>query len=81
MLKKNVSILDIAKKFRDFNSLSITKSASSVSPINSRRNSLIFIREILLSIKIAEIPTAVELELIRRLVTRDSSHLSSLNPK
>jgi len=75
-----VSILDIAKKFRDFNFLSITKSAFSVSPINNYRDSLISIREILLSIKIAEIPTIIRLELIRYLVTRDNSRLSSLNP-
>ncbi len=75
-----MSILDIAKKFRDFNFLSITKSASSIGPINNYRNNLVSIRGVLLSIKIAEVPTIIRLKLIRRSVTRDNSRLSSLNP-
>ena len=81
MLKKNVSILDIAKKLRDFNPLSIAESVFSVGSMDSRRGNLVFIREILSSIKIVKIPTTVKPELIRRSVTRDSSRLSSLNPK
>jgi len=76
-----VSILDIAKKLKDFNFLFITKSISSINSINSRRDNLISIRGILLSIKIAEIPTTIKLKLIRRLITRDNSRLSSLNFK
>jgi len=79
ILKKNVLVLDIAKKLKDFNLLSITESVSSISPINSRRDKLISIGGVLPSIKIAEILTAVGPKLIRRSVTRDNSRLSSLN--
>jgi len=74
-----VSILDIAKKFKDFNPLSIIESVSSVDPIDSRRNNLIFIRGILLLIEIAEVFIIIRLKLVRRLITRDSSRLSNLN--
>jgi len=76
-----VSILDIAKKLRNFNFLFITESTSSVDSINSRYNNLIFIRGILPSIKIAEISIIIKLELVYRLVIRDNSRLSSLNFK
>ncbi len=76
-----MSILDIAKKFKDFNFLSIIKSVSFVSPMNSRRDNLVFIEGVLLSIEIAEIPTTIKLELIRRLITRDNSRLSNLDSK
>jgi len=76
-----VLILDIAKKFRDFNPLPITESASSVNFIDSRRNNLISIKGILLSIKIAEVFIIIRPELVRRSVTRDNSRLSSLDPK
>ncbi len=74
-------ILDIAKKLKDFNSLFIAESASSINPIDSRRGSLISIRGILPSIEIAEISTTIRPELVRRLATRDNSRLSSLNPR
>ncbi len=76
-----MSILDIAKKLRNFNFLFITESTSSVDSINSRYNNLIFIRGILPSIKIAEISIIIKLELVYRLVIRDNSRLSSLNFK
>jgi len=81
IFKKNISILDIAKKLKDFNLLSIAESASSVSLIDNRRGSLVSIRGILPSIKIAEISTIIRLKLVRYLITRDSSRLSSLNPE
>ena len=76
-----MSILDIAKKLRNFNFLFITESTSSVDSINSRYNNLIFIRGILPLIKIAEISIIIKLELVYRLVIRDNSRLSSLNFK
>ena len=79
MFKEGVSILEVAKKLRDFNFLFIIKSAFSVGPMDSRRGSLVFIRGVCLSIKIAEILIVVGLELVRCLVTRDSSYLFSLN--
>ena len=72
-------ILDIAKKLRDFNFLFITESTSSINLINSRRGNLIFIRGVLLSIKIAEIPIIIRLKLARYLITRDSSRLFNLD--
>ena len=74
-----MSILDIAKKLKNFNSLSITKSASSVNPINSRRSNLISIKKVLPSIEIAEVPITIKPELIHRSITRDNSRLSSLD--
>jgi len=74
-----VSILDIAKKLRDLNPLSIIESVFFVGFMDSRRGSLVFIKKILSSIKIAEILIVVGLELVRCLVTRDSSYLFSLN--
>ncbi len=79
IFKKDVLIFNIAKKLRNFNFLFITENTSSINSINSCRNNLIFIKEALLSIEIAEIPIIVKLELIRRLITRDNSRLSSLN--
>ncbi len=81
VFKEGVSILDIAKKLRDLNPLSIVESASSVGPINSRRDNLVSIGGVLPSIEIAEIPTIIRPELVRRSVTRDSSRLSSLDPR
>ncbi len=74
-----MSILDIAKKLRDLNPLSIIESVFFVGFMDSRRGSLVFIKKILSSIKIAEILIVVGLELVRCLVTRDSSYLFSLN--
>ncbi len=79
IFKEDMSILDVAKKFRDFNFLFIIESASSVGLMDSRHSSLVFIGGVLLSIEITEVFTTIRLELVRRLITRDSSRLSSLD--
>jgi len=74
-----VSILDNAKKLRNFNFLFITKNIFSINPIDSRRDSLISIKGVLPSIKIAEVLIAIKSKLIRRLITRDNSRLFNLD--
>ncbi len=79
IFKEGVSILDNAKKLRNFNFLFITKNIFSINPIDSRRDSLISIKGVLPSIKIAEVLIAIKSKLIRRLITRDNSRLFNLD--